>query len=241
LDPNSPHGAVSHTIEFSNVAVANTAPVGDAFSRFDNTPGIVKLAAMSSQKKTASLPFIATVLLRTTTFAIWFSPLNVRPLTVMPAPRPNCGVLSYRLFATTELTRFTTDGCENAPVSADGSFPFTTEDATDDGPSLPAECESGGSRSFRRDVWMRYRAPCTGIATASVCDADYDTRLAIYDDSSDGSSCPGAIVACNDDACGENGTRSEITFDVVAGQEYLVRIGGRVSAGTGTLELSCEE
>ena len=70
-----------------------------------------------------------------------------------------------------------------------------------------------------------------------MCDSDYNTRLAVYDVSD----CPGEILACSDDACGENGTRSETTFPVVQGEEYLVRIGGRTSSGSGTLELSCEE
>ena len=129
------------------------------------------------------------------------------------------------------------DHCENAPVVGDGAYDYSTIDASDDGPSLPPECDEGNGRSFRRDVWIRYAASCTGVATASVCDSDYNTRLAVYDVSA----CPGEILACSDDACGEDGTRSETTFAVVQGEEYLVRIGGRTSTGTGTLVLSCEE
>ncbi len=129
------------------------------------------------------------------------------------------------------------DDCEDAPVGGDGSYEYSTLSATTDGPNLPPECDEGNGRTFRRDVWIRYAASCTGIATASVCDSDYNTKLAVYDVSA----CPGEIIACSDDACGEEGTRSEVTFDVVRGQEYLVRIGGRTSTGTGTLVLSCEE
>ena len=91
--------------------------------------------------------------------------------------------------------------------------------------------------AFRRDVWIRYAAECTGTVTASVCDSDYNTKLAVYD----GKACPGEILACSDDACGEDGTRSRTTFPVVEGEEYLVRIGGRTSTGRGTLVLSCEQ
>ena len=95
----------------------------------------------------------------------------------------------------------------------------------------------GNGLTFRRDVWIRYAASCTGVATASVCDSDFNTKLAVYD----ARACPGKIIACSDDACGEEGTRSEVTFDVGQGEEYLVRIGGRTFIGTGTLVLSCEE
>ena len=130
----------------------------------------------------------------------------------------------------------TRDDCTSAPLAGDGSYPFSTEQASDDGPSLPPECDEGNGRTFRRDVWLRYVASCTGTVTASVCDSDYNTKLAVYDTSG----CPGAIVACSDDACGENGTRSEVSFEVVSGREYLVRIGGRTSIGEGTLVLSCQ-
>ena len=43
--------------------------------------------------------------------------------------------------------------------------------------------------------------------------------------------------------CGEDGTRSALTFPVVVGEEYLVRIGSHSSSSTGTgiLVLNCEE
>ena len=129
-----------------------------------------------------------------------------------------------------------TDDCEGAPTAGDGRYAFSTEDATDDGPELPPECDEGNGVRFRRDVWMRYVASCTGTGTASVCESDFNTKLAVYD----ADACPGAIIACSDDACGENGTRSEATFPVAAGATYLVRIGSRTSTGSGTLVLSCE-
>ena len=55
---------------------------------------------------------------------------------------------------------------------------------------------------------MRYAASCTGVATASVCNSDYNTKLAIYD----ASDCPGDIIACSDDACGENGASRAAHF-----------------------------
>ncbi len=114
---------------------------------------------------------------------------------------------------------------------------YSTLNTSDDGPILPPECDEGNGHTFRKDVWIRYAASCTGIATASVCDSDFNTKLAVYDVSA----CPGKIIACSDDACGDQGTRSDTTFPVVQGEQYLVRIGARSSTGTGTLVLSCEE
>lgn len=133
-----------------------------------------------------------------------------------------------------------TDDCEAAALVGDGSYEFSTIGSSDDGPRLPPECDEGNGTTFRRDVWIRYLASCTGVATASVCDSDYDTKLAVY--AVDPIECPGStVIACSDDACGEDGTRSEAMFPAVEGEEYLVRIGGRTSTGTGTLVLSCEE
>ena len=128
------------------------------------------------------------------------------------------------------------DDCADAPTVGNGTYAFSTENASDDGPALPPECDEGNGLTFRRDVWVRYVAGCTGTATASVCDADYNSKLAVYD----ATDCPGAILACSDDACGANGTRSQASFDVVAGEFYLVRIGGRLQTGSGTLVLTCK-
>ena len=130
------------------------------------------------------------------------------------------------------------DECENAVPVGDGRFPYSTLETTiDEGPDLPAECDEGRGLRFGKDIWFRYTASCDGIATASVCDSDFDTRLAIYEDGD----CPGPFLACNDDACGEGGTRSEVSFPVVAGAKYLIRIGARFARGEGTLVMDCAE
>jgi len=55
-----------------------------------------------------------------------------------------------------------------------------------------------------------------------------------------GCACPpnGAPIACNDDSCG---AQSAVTFAVIAGQTYLIRIGGvDAAAGVGTLTITCQ-
>lgn len=129
------------------------------------------------------------------------------------------------------------DDCTGAVHVNEGAFAFSTLDATTDGPPfLPAECDEGNGLRFLKDVWFLYTVTCDGTATASVCDSDFDTRLAVHDDGP----CPGAMLACNDDACGEGGTRSEVSFPVSAGASYCVRIGAAAAVGTGTLVIMCE-
>ncbi len=101
----------------------------------------------------------------------------------------------------------------------------------------PEDLDGNGVRC-RKDVWIRYAADCTGTATASVCDSDFDTRIVVYEDGE----CPGPFLACNDDACGTDGTRSEVSFPVQSGRTYLIRIGSpRFETGEGTVVIDCAE
>jgi hypothetical protein len=81
-------------------------------------------------------------------------------------------------------------------------------------------------------VWFRYVAPCSGTATATTCGlAAFDTVLLALD------SCDGTELACRDDSCG---LQSTITFDVAAGQDYLVRVSGFAgNTGPGQVQISC--
>ncbi len=87
------------------------------------------------------------------------------------------------------------------------------------------------------DRWYCYTASCTGTATASLCGSSYDTALAVF------SSCGGTQLACNDDnesACGTGSLQSQVTWSVVSGTVYYVRISGFQNAtGSYTLNLSC--
>jgi hypothetical protein len=67
----------------------------------------------------------------------------------------------------------------------------------------------------------------------SLCGSSYDTEVALYDD------CPTqeGAVACNDDSCGR---QSEVTAEAVAGETFLVRVGGYSGAqGEGTMSVGC--
>ena len=128
------------------------------------------------------------------------------------------------------------DDCVDAPTAGEGVYTYSTLEATTDGPTLPEEGDEGNGVRCRKEVWIRYIASCTGTATASVCDSDFNTRIVVYEDGD----CPGPFLACNDDACGVDGTRSEVSFPVQSGETYLIRIGSpRFERGEGTLVIDC--
>lgn len=128
------------------------------------------------------------------------------------------------------------DNCEDAiAVTTGEQVDFTTIDATDDGPAHPG-CASGGSTpdSIFNDVWYTYTADFTGMALWSMCGtADYDTKVAVY---MPGTTCPGTdaeLIICNDDGPGICDITSEVLFDVVEGETYLLRLGGYGDGGPG--------
>ena len=122
------------------------------------------------------------------------------------------------------------DDCVNAkPIGDVTNLAFDTTTATFDGPGL---CMNSPN------IWYCYTASCTGDVTVSLLGSSYDTMLAVYN----GCDCYPALndlIACNDDAKGSY--QSEVTFAVIAGNQYLIEIGGYGSAtGQGVLNVSCE-
>ncbi len=140
------------------------------------------------------------------------------------------------------------DNCADAIDVTDGQTEFDTRLATTDGPDHDL-CDVA-QPTIHDDLWFRYTASCTGLATVSICDTGFglgfDTRLAIYD----GFGCVNLddhILNCNDDYdCDGNGPdindrHSQITIPVACGFEYLVRVGGDNlgDAGGGILTITC--
>jgi hypothetical protein len=121
------------------------------------------------------------------------------------------------------------DDCLDGSLVFAGTHPVTNIDASTDGGT-----ETGCS-DFESDVWYKFVAQCDGELTIDLCDADFDTMVAIYQD------CPsGAFeaLACNDDACGQ---QSQLVTPITAGI-YNIRVGGFQGAqGTANMVLTCEE
>lgn len=121
------------------------------------------------------------------------------------------------------------DDCQYAePIGEVTNLAFDTTDAKFDGP---------GYCMVSPNIWYCYTASCTGQATASLCGSSYDTMLAVYT----GCSCSpprSNLIGCNDDFCN---LQSQLTFNVVAGNQYLIEIGGyRQQKGQGVLTVTCE-
>ncbi len=133
------------------------------------------------------------------------------------------------------------DECEGAiPLVLGANFVENVNAST--GPIQPPaeQCTFFGSSTINNDVWFTYTSACDGPVILSFCpgnggSATFDTKLAVWS----GPDCDNlSIVGCNDDTCG---TRSEVLFDAVCGEVYLIQFGAWASQGQGTgeLVLSC--
>ena len=102
------------------------------------------------------------------------------------------------------------------------AFPFDTTEATFDGE---------GQCMYSPNIWYCFTATVDGMVYVATCGSGYDTMLAVYD----GCSCDPLppLMECNDDSCG---LQSEIMFPAIAGQEYLIEVGGySTQSGPGVL------
>jgi len=112
------------------------------------------------------------------------------------------------------------DDCSNAtPVGNVTDLPFDTTQATPDGTS-----------PLGRNIWYCYTADCTGRVYVSL-QGNYGTMIEVYD----GCGCP----ADWDDIITSAG--SGLYFDAVAGNQYLIQVGGdsETDFGTGTMSIIC--
>ncbi len=122
------------------------------------------------------------------------------------------------------------DNCSNAQsVGNVTDLAFDTTLATFDGP---------GHATISPNIWYVYTATCNGCVTISLCDSSFDTHVAIYD----GSSCyptSSDMIESNDDFCDR---KSQMTFPVTSGNQYLIEVGGYSfeDIGEGLLSISCD-
>ncbi|MGD8454421.1 MAG: dockerin type I repeat-containing protein [Phycisphaerae bacterium] len=128
--------------------------------------------------------------------------------------------------------------CEGAiPIGEVVDLPFDTSLAT-----------ASGIRPYtytlmNNDLFYCYTATCNGPVMFDTCGSDCDTRLAVWE------SCacpPTTLLAYNEDnssVCGSGDMGSAVEVECVAGESYLVQIGGRgpSEVGPGTLTISCFE
>lgn len=120
------------------------------------------------------------------------------------------------------IATISADACAGADaIEGEGIFGFNNYFATTDG-SPSSVCLQFGSDALANDVWGCWTPSCSGTAIVKTCGITFvDTKIAAYA----GCDCPAGdetILACNDDRCD---TQSVVPFEVVAGQQYLIRIG----------------
>jgi len=130
------------------------------------------------------------------------------------------------------------DDCVNSIVIGNGTVAFSTTGAGTDGPDEPTLCTYFGNSQVAQDIWYCYTATCTGQVSVNLCTSNFDTKVAIYD-TDNACTCPvgPAAFACNDDSCG---TQSQVVFPSVAGNKYLIRVGGfSTASGTGSMVVGC--
>ncbi|MEC7984828.1 MAG: MopE-related protein [Myxococcota bacterium] len=147
------------------------------------------------------------------------------------------------------------DSCDGTDSDGDGLVDCDDDDCSADFACLEASCPHGdiggmlgdgvatGDNSTASDLFdpgchggsggkeytYTWTAPGSGCAVFDTSDSTYDTTLMLYDD------CSGSELACNDD--GSVGTRSEISYSVEEGVDYIVVVDGYSSSSTGTYQL----
>ncbi len=131
------------------------------------------------------------------------------------------------------------DECVDAESLGSGDLvaDFSTIGATDSGVDTALGCSTAGGPNVEADVWYLYEAACTGQLDISICGADFDSRMDIYDASGDCPSSGDSPVVCGDDVCGDD---PEVSTLAIAGQQFLIRIGSEDGAtGAGSLAITC--
>jgi len=106
------------------------------------------------------------------------------------------------------------DLCGSAPIVAEGTYGFDSS-SWSEGVDIDT-CAFGNNL----DGWWHFRPLATGTATVTACTGSgSDTVFSAFD------ACGGAQIACDDDACCFV-CPSAISFPVVAGGDYWVRVTG---------------
>ena len=101
------------------------------------------------------------------------------------------------------------------------SLPFTdTGDTSDNSDAFDAVCPYSGSTSA--DVFYQMSGDL-GEITITLCDSLYDCKTYILDSAFN-------VFACNDDACSDDGFKSQLDANLVAGATYYLAVDGYTGA-----------
>jgi len=165
---------------------------------------------------------------------------------------PECGLFVYS--CTSPGTP--PNNCAISPAVL-GSLPVTlaydTTAATTDGPPEVGCGSANNDLPIHKDVWYRFQAATDGQLVASNCNTgafggsgDFDSKIALYDlgdnlASFDPQLLPDYFVACNEDCDDPLFTSTLEVGGIVAGNYYLVRLGGYENqSGVGNLYINVQ-
>ena len=109
----------------------------------------------------------------------------------------------------------------------------TTQDTTSATVNAADPSHSCTASQDSHTVWFRYVANFTGLLQVNTVGSSPDTVLTAYP----GTTTPGAVLACNDDALGFT-LLSGIGFNVVSGQSYLLEVSSYHQTAGGSLVLN---
>jgi hypothetical protein len=108
-----------------------------------------------------------------------------------------------------------------------GAQELTGLPASAAGNNIDATREEGepshGELATGASVWYRWTAPSRAEVTIDVCNANFDSSLAVYTGSAINAL---TRVARNDDACGSGGEGSRVTLQAVAGATFSIAVDG---------------
>ncbi len=135
------------------------------------------------------------------------------------------------------------DFCEDAiAITLGEDQPISNIDATTDGPTHPGDqvCFGFNDDTAQNDIWYTFTSPVTGVIEWSTCgQVNWDSRLVVY---GPGVSCPVTpddMIACSDATAGCAGFTNILHFDAIAGDTYILRVGGFAGAmGSGVFDLT---
>ena len=124
------------------------------------------------------------------------------------------------------------DECDHEPLLlvGGGVWPFDTTGATTGvDPSPAAFCFGTLLGEFNKDIWFTYHATKSGDTRIYTCGSFFNSDLAVYQ----GDCASLLTLGCNGDGCAGSGEgdpfASEVTVPVLAGETYLIRLGGSSS------------
>jgi hypothetical protein len=149
------------------------------------------------------------------------------------------------LVVVTSLGQKVQEGLEcNSPIEATLGRTISSTNPTTGTSASPA-C------GMTNDLWFSVKSKCSSLIEFNLCSSNFDTVVAIYDDTEgegciDGEIQSSHFLGCNDDSpsqCPSNTASSFMTWQSNLNQRFLIRVGGfrgsTNSSGKIVLDINC--